>query len=284
MLVDRCWGCACVLTFSLPSPVRMKTLLLVLFLLGVYSAGAQKKYVGPPNQVGREYGNPKMPWMVSHLSGDNKERLKRVNKNSKHSVFGKVLCFRRLCRIQVGHDAPMKRISYERFKKKIARNAKKGEYKNIRVDTTRTRKPPLQKVIPVAVDTAQTQPVAIESIQAKADTLIVLGAELLFETNKSTLRSEHFAALNPIVDYLLAHPERTVKISGHTDNTGRESHNQNLSKQRADEVAEYLVGNGVSIKSIETSGLGSSKPMTDNTTEAGRKKNRRVELLISSGG
>lgn len=257
----------------------MRVFLLLISLLGTCYATAQKKYVGPPNQVGREYGNPKMPWMVSHLAGENKERLKRVNKNSKHSVFGKVLCFRRLCRIQAGHDAPMQRISYERFKKKIARNAKRGAYQNIRVDTS-TRKPPVKKIIPVAEDTTITQPVAIESAKEKADTLIVLGAELLFETNKSTLRSEHFATLNPIVDYLLANPERSVKISGHTDNTGRESHNLTLSKQRADVVAEYLVGNGVNINSVETSGQGSAKPIAENTTEAGRMKNRRVELLI----
>ena len=262
--------------------LHMKIGLLVVFLFVADFVTAQKKYVGPPNQIGREYGNPKMPWMVSHLSGENKERLKRVNKNSKHSVFGKVLCFRRLCRIQAGHDAPMKRISYEKFKKKIARDAKRGAYQNIRVDTS-TRKAPVKKVIPIAVDTTVTPPIAMEIPKVKADTLIVLGAELLFETNKSTLRSEHFPTLNPIVDYLLTHPERSVKISGHTDNTGREAHNLTLSKQRADVVAEYLVGNGVNIKSIETSGQGSSKPIAENTTEEGRKKNRRVELLISDG-
>lgn len=259
----------------------MKIVLLSFFLLGACYATAQKKSVGPPNQIGREYGNPKMPWMVSHLSGENKERLKRVNKNSRHSVFGKVLCFRRLCRIQAGHDAPMKRISYEKFKKKIARHAS-GTYQNILVDTS-ARKPPVKKVIPIAVDTTVTKPMAMEVAKVQADTLILLGAELLFETNKSSLRSEHFATLNPIVDYLLAHPERSVKISGHTDNTGREAHNLTLSKQRAEVVAEYLVGNGVNLKSIETSGRGSSKPIADNTTEEGRKKNRRVELLIQDG-
>jgi outer membrane protein OmpA-like peptidoglycan-associated protein len=259
----------------------MRVFLLVISLLGTCYATAQKKYVGPPNQVGREYGNPKMPLMVSHLSGDNKERLKRVNKNSKHSVFGKVLCFRRLCRIQAGHDAPMKRISYEKFKKKIARNAKRGEYKNIRVDTT--RKPVARPVVAPVVDTIQSKRKVTEAITVRRDSLIVLGAELLFETNKATLRSEHFATLNPIVDYLISHPERSVKISGHTDNTGRESHNLTLSKQRAEVVAEYLVANGVNIANIETSGQGSSKPLADNATEEGRKQNRRVELLISDG-
>lgn len=103
------------------------------------------------------------------------------------------------------------------------------------------------------------------------------------KTNKSTLRNEHFATLNAIVDYLVLHTERSVKISGHTDNTGNEAHNLNLSKRRADVVAEYLVDNGVDIRRVETLGLGSANPLTANTTDEGRKKNRRVELLIHDG-
>jgi OOP family OmpA-OmpF porin len=76
------------------------------------------------------------------------------------------------------------------------------------------------------------------------------------------------------------HPERSVKISGHTDNTGNEAHNLTLSKRRADVVAEYLVNNGIDINRVETFGFGSAKPLLANTTDEERKKNRRVELLI----
>lgn len=251
----------------------MKTFLLSILLLGFFYTGAQT--VGPPKNVGREYGNPKMPWFVSHLAGANKERLKRANGNS-HSIFGKIVCFRKLCRIQSGHSASLRAISFKKFQKKVARNAKKGAYKNIRINS-----PVVPNTIPVMTDTAHTQP-AIPAPAVKADSLIVLGAELLFETDKSTLRREHFETLHSIVDYLLSHPERLVSISGHTDNTGREAHNLTLSKQRADVVAEYLVSNGIDINRIKTSGLGSSKPITANATEEGRKKNRRVELLIHS--
>jgi outer membrane protein OmpA-like peptidoglycan-associated protein len=116
--------------------------------------------------------------------------------------------------------------------------------------------------------------------KSKADSLIVLNAEVLFETDRSTLLREHFATLNSIVDYLVLHPARRVRISGHTDNTGSEQHNLTLSKKRADVVAEYLVNNGVAIDRVETFGLGSAKPLEANTTDKGRKKNRRVELLI----
>jgi outer membrane protein OmpA-like peptidoglycan-associated protein len=240
---------------------------------------ADAQYVGPPNNVGREYGNPKMPLMVSHLAGANKERLKRVNRNSRHSVFGKILCFRKLCRIQSGHSASLRAISFNKFKKKVARNAKKGAYKNIQTDSTYKRKPVIQEERPTIIDSLSARQ-TVSAPVTKPDSLIVLGAELLFETNRSTLRSEHFATLNSIVDYLILHPERSVTISGHTDNLGTEARNLTLSRQRADVVAEYLVSHGIAINRLETFGLGSAKPIAPNTTDEGRKKNRRVELLI----
>lgn len=255
----------------------MKAYWLLVLLFGFFYVNAQ--YVGPPKNVGREYGNPKMPLMVSHLGGANKERLKRANKNSRHSIFGKILCFRKLCRIQSGHPASLRSISFKKFQKKVARNAKKGLYKRAPSDSTYQRKPAERKVMPVVIDTVTVRSTPV----VKADSLIVLGAELLFETNKSTLRSEHIATLNSIVDYLVLHPERAVKISGHTDNTGSEGHNLTLSKRRADVVAEYLVRNGVDINRVETFGFGSEKPLVVNTTDEGRKKNRRVELLIHDG-
>ncbi|HEU5292229.1 MAG TPA: OmpA family protein [Cyclobacteriaceae bacterium] len=258
----------------------MKILFLSVLLLGCFCVNAQKKYVGPPNNVGREYGNPKMPLVVSHLAGANKERLKRLGKNSQHWFLSKVLCFRKLCRIQSGHTASLRAISFKKFKKKIEKNAKKGVYKIPSTDTTNNRKPIAPPATPV-VDTVKA--VAATAPVVKTDSLIVLGAELLFETNKSNLKSEHFAVLNSIVDYLLLHPQRSVKISGHTDDVGSEDHNVALSKKRADVVAEYLVGNGVDINRVETFGFGNTKPLVANTTEEGRKKNRRVELLIHDG-
>src|SRR5687768_1513904 len=178
----------------------MKALFLALLLFSFLYINAQ--HVGPPNNVGREYGNPKMPWMVSHLAGANKERLKRANKNSRHSIFGKIICFRKLCRIQSGHSASLRAISFKKFRKKVARNAKKGLYKKAPIDSTYKRKPIVREVTPVVADTASSsvgvlrdRPIPV----IKADSLIVLGAELLFETNKSTLRSEHFATLSSIV-------------------------------------------------------------------------------------
>lgn len=248
---------------------------LFLSLLVFCSFNVNGQYVGPPNNVGREYGNPKMPLLVSHLAGANKERLKRAVKNSRHSIFSKIICFRKLCRIQSGHPSSLRAISFQKFRKKVARNAKKGLYKKTPSDSTQKPKPAVRER-PVVIDTS----IAMPTLVIKADSLIVLSAELLFETNKSTLRQEHVETLNSIVDYLASHSERSVKISGHTDNTGNEQHNLTLSKRRAEVVAEYLLNNGIDINRIETFGLGSSNSIDVNTTEEGKKKNRRVELLI----
>jgi len=104
--------------------------------------------------------------------------------------------------------------------------------------------------------------------------------EILFETNSATLKGEQFHSLDSLMDFLIIHPSLVVKISGHTDNTGRESHNQTLSANRAKVVAEYLIGNGVSEDRVSFEGWGSTKPIAPNNTTVGRSKNRRVELLI----
>ncbi len=129
---------------------------------------------------------------------------------------------------------------------------------------------------------AQQDPVVVPAVAAPvltSDSLVVLG-EFLFETNSATLKGEQFFALDSLMDFLLAHPSLVIKISGHTDTRGNESHNKTLSFKRAEVVAEYLVDNGVAIERVTFEGMGSTKPLMPNTTEAGRRKNRRVELLI----
>jgi outer membrane protein OmpA-like peptidoglycan-associated protein len=115
----------------------------------------------------------------------------------------------------------------------------------------------------------------------KSDSLITL-SEFLFETDSHTLREKHFSQLDSIGAFLLTHPTLEVNISGHTDNTGNESHNVTLSQRRAEGVAQYLAGKGVAPGKIKFQGFGSAKPIQGNQTKEGRSKNRRVEILISN--
>ncbi len=215
-----------------------------------------------------------MPILVSHLGGANKEMLRRANRNSKHTVFGKVICFRKLCRIQSGHTASLRPMTRKQFERKVSRNARKGLYHDTRppLDSTKRSAPKQSPSVPAAPSPA-LPPV-------KNDTLIVLGAEVLFETNHAALRPQHYKTLKSIADYLRSQPHREVTVSGHTDDRGGEEYNLALSRRRAEAVATYLINNGVNTRRVRSFGFGSTKPIAPNDSDTGRSKNRRVELLI----
>jgi outer membrane protein OmpA-like peptidoglycan-associated protein len=77
------------------------------------------------------------------------------------------------------------------------------------------------------------------------------------------------------------HPELTLQIDGHTDNTGNAAYNLILSQKRADAVLEYLASKGVERNRMEAKGYGQEKPITGNDSPAQRAQNRRVELKLS---
>jgi outer membrane protein OmpA-like peptidoglycan-associated protein len=80
---------------------------------------------------------------------------------------------------------------------------------------------------------------------------------------------------------VLAYPDLKLEIEGHTDSIGGEEYNQRLSEKRAASVRDYLVNSRVSINNTVARGLGKSEPVADNKTAAGRKLNRRVEMIVS---
>ena len=73
-----------------------------------------------------------------------------------------------------------------------------------------------------------------------------------------------------------------AKISGHTDSDGEEVYNQKLSEKRAEAVLEYLTKKGIDKARLSSIGYGESKPIKDNSTEKGKKLNRRVEFKFSA--
>jgi len=77
-------------------------------------------------------------------------------------------------------------------------------------------------------------------------------------------------------------PTIHIRINGHTDNTGNENDNLVLSQKRARAVAQFLADHGIDVRRLSYKGLGSSAPIADNTTEAGRAANRRTEIVITS--
>jgi outer membrane protein OmpA-like peptidoglycan-associated protein len=80
---------------------------------------------------------------------------------------------------------------------------------------------------------------------------------------------------------VLAHPGLKLEVEGHTDSTGSDEFNQALSEQRANTVRGYLIQQGLSADAVTARGFGKTAPVADNSTAAGRQKNRRVELVVS---
>lgn len=109
----------------------------------------------------------------------------------------------------------------------------------------------------------------------------IIFQNIFFATNKSELLPESFFELDKLVQQLYAIPNTTIKIIGHTDNTGNEEQNKMLSEARAKAVAGYLILKGISTSRINYMGYGSLKPIATNDYEAGKQKNRRVEFIIT---
>lgn len=103
---------------------------------------------------------------------------------------------------------------------------------------------------------------------------------ILFDTGKATIRPESAAELATIAEALKNDPTLALEVRGHTDNVGAPAANLKLSQDRAAAVKGYLVQTlGVEPSRLATSGLGDTKPVADNATDAGRAQNRRVELV-----
>lgn len=101
-----------------------------------------------------------------------------------------------------------------------------------------------------------------------------------FDFNKSTLKPDFYSALNGVATTLKEYNQTMVEVVGHTDSIGTDAVNQRLSEQRADSVAQYLTAQGVQRERMEVLGMGKRMPIADNGTDAGRAKNRRVEIRL----
>ncbi len=233
----------------------MKRLLPVILVMVSLSGHAQEK---------RE---SKVPLFVSHLSKDNAAVTRR--KGAPHHFFlTRLVCFNRKCRAFIGWRDGQRSRRYD-YNKASKFNSKRTQT----IDTVRIKQDkPIAKMPPKENTKPAPPPVA-------SDSIIVLG-EVLFETNSYRLREEIYTTLDSIALFLKKESKATASISGHTDKTGKEDFNLELSSQRAEAVAEYLLDRGINPERVTFIGFGSSIPIQSNDTPEGRRKNRRVEILI----
>ncbi|HBM84651.1 MAG TPA: hypothetical protein DD459_13365 [Halieaceae bacterium] len=109
---------------------------------------------------------------------------------------------------------------------------------------------------------------------------LIMPGSITFETNSYNLRGDFYPALNSVGEVLAKYADTTLRITGHTDNTGGRALNQTLSERRAGSVADYLATRAVERSRMLVQGVGFDQPIADNNTEQGRSQNRRVELMI----
>lgn len=109
-----------------------------------------------------------------------------------------------------------------------------------------------------------------------------LSGKVLFGSDLDNLNSQSQAIVERIGKSLLGVSIQGVRVDGHADSSGKVAYNQQLSERRAQSVARALVGVGMPAQNIQSRGLGSSQPVANNRTSAGRTENRRVSIVVAS--
>jgi outer membrane protein OmpA-like peptidoglycan-associated protein len=110
--------------------------------------------------------------------------------------------------------------------------------------------------------------------------LLTMPSGITFPINSAEIQPQFRSTLDQVAQTMNAYPSTLIDVYGHTDPSGGDQINIPLSQRRAESVANYLVARGVNRTRIATQGFGSSQPIADNSTEAGRSQNRRVEIRI----
>lgn len=110
--------------------------------------------------------------------------------------------------------------------------------------------------------------------------LVTFDSGILFDVDEADLQPEARENVQELTEVLRRYDDTDVVIVGHTDDTGDHDYNMELSKRRAQAVADYAVSHGLSAERIRIEGQGEEAPVADNDTKAGRRQNRRVEVAI----
>lgn len=119
------------------------------------------------------------------------------------------------------------------------------------------------------------------TVTREEDKLVVTMSDaILFDVNSAALKPQSMITLDQMADVMVKYPDSDILVKGHTDSTGSEKYNQELSERRSKSVKNYLVSKGVSESRITAIGFGKTIPIATNDTVEGRGKNRRVEIEI----
>lgn len=124
---------------------------------------------------------------------------------------------------------------------------------------------------------------SVAQITKTARGVVVSLPDILFDTNKATLKQNAQVAMGKLAGIVSVFPNINLRVEGHTDSTGTDAINDRLSRERANAVMTFLRGQGVAEQRMTSEGYGSKIPVADNGTPDGRAKNRRVEIILAEG-
>ncbi len=122
----------------------------------------------------------------------------------------------------------------------------------------------------------------LESLAARetVDGLVMTLGDFVFDSASANIKQGAVDNFHKVLEFIDGYPGRSIRIEGHTDSSGSESFNLNLSQKRAEAVKALLVEYGIDELRITAAGMGESVPIADNSSEAGKAKNRRVDVII----
>lgn len=118
--------------------------------------------------------------------------------------------------------------------------------------------------------------------QEERGTVLTLAGNVVFASGQSTLRPDALSKLGKVAGALKDLGGKTLLVEGHTDSVGSDALNDKLSLKRAEAVKTFLVKQGINSEEVKATGLGKSRPISDNETPKGRAANRRVEIVVQS--
>ena len=124
---------------------------------------------------------------------------------------------------------------------------------------------------------------SVAQITQTARGVVVNLPDILFDTNKATLKQNAQVAMGKLAGIVSVFPNINLRIEGHTDSTGTDAINDRLSRERAASVMAFLKAQGVAAARLSAEGYGSKIPVADNGTVEGRARNRRVEIILAEG-
>ena len=128
---------------------------------------------------------------------------------------------------------------------------------------------------------AQLQGTGVSVTRVGDQIILNMPSNITFGVDESAVRPQFRSTLTSVAIILQKFNKTIVDVYGHTDSTGSEEHNLNLSKQRAISVANVISANGVDPRRFYIDGRGEAEPIASNATESGRAQNRRVEIRIA---